>query len=510
MNIKKNGLINKKDYEGYIKKMGIGNNLLNITYEHKYKVLEPEYRIRNLEEIIEEQNKAYQGSNIYHYREVVTKKPQVDDPINNANLNIETNESILEKAKDIPADPNHRHNDECYLGTKHVHGSSCPKTYHPVAKTLIDSSTDYEYHRGCGGTLYYYAYLEQCNQCGAYFQYSQTGCSGNCGTFAWSNAGGCSCTGYYTYSCDKREGKYYDNNGKEVAASCGLMIVSLTPTHPNQTVYINDTILTTAVATYKDGSSKTLLCTTDFSAKNLGKDQTASLSYNYELGGNSYIKKCRVTVNVIPRNKRCSKDHIYNINEDGSDPGCPYCKAWLESLRIIYPNTSSIIITIGTSLQENGIRLLATYMDGHTEEVTSGYIDNLDTAYLGTMPVTIGYKGETVSLLVTTVPKTMKCEICEYEYNLYPDGTNPGCPRCIQKIPIFTGKVMEYERINYTDEILSTLYEKGQYNLNVDDIFSIQVTNKSSNLIRELLKKIFPSLSNRWIYISKSENILTK
>ena len=44
-------------------------------------------------------------------------------------------------------------------------------------------------------------------------------------------------------------------------------------------------------------------------------------------------------------------------------------------------------------------------MDGHTEEVTSGYIDNLDTAYLGTMPVTIGYKGETVSLLVTTVPK---------------------------------------------------------------------------------------------------------
>ena len=104
----------------------------------------------------------------------------------------------------------------------------------------------------------------------------------------------------------------------------------------------------------------------------------------------------------------------------------------------------------------------------------------------------------------------MKCEICEYEYNLYPDGTNPGCPRCIQKIPIFTGKVMEYERINYTDEILSTLYEKGQYNLNVDDIFSIQVTNKSSNLIRELLKKIFPSLSNRWIYISKSENILTK
>ena len=107
--------------------MGIGNNLLNITYEHKYKVLEPEYRIRNLEEIIEEQNKAYQGSNIYHYREVVTEKPQVDDPINNANLNIETNESILEKAKDIPADPNHRHNDECYLGTKHVHGSSCQK-----------------------------------------------------------------------------------------------------------------------------------------------------------------------------------------------------------------------------------------------------------------------------------------------------------------------------------------------------------------------------------------------
>lgn len=299
----------------------------------------------------------------------------------------------------------------------------------------------------------------------------------------------------------------YDEDG---TADCNLIIVSLVPTHPIQTVYINDPLITTAVATYKDGSSKTVVCTTDFTTSTIGKDKTVILTFNYVIDGVTHGKTCTITVSVIPRNKTCPKGHIYNVNPDGSDPGCPYCRAWIENLRVIYPVSSPIVITIGTTLIENGVKLLATYMDGHTEVVINGYIDNLDKHYLGTKPVTIGYKGASVTVLVTTVCATMICDICGYEYNLYPDGTNPGCPRCIQKIPVFTGNIMEYERINQTEEILEVLYNKGQYVFNLNDVFSINVNNKSSNIGRKFLRKVYPSLTDRWLSIERNEHIMSK
>ena len=102
------------------------------------------------------------------------------------------------------------------------------------------------------------------------------------------------------------------------------------------------------------------------------------------------------------------------------------------------------------------------------------------------------------------------CDICGYEYDLYPDGTNPGCPNCIQKIPVFTGNIMEYEHINHTEEILETLYDREEYILNIDDIFTVSVKNKTSNIARMLLRKIYPSISDRWFIINKSEYILKR
>ena len=156
------------------------------------------------------------------------------------------------------------------------------------------------------------------------------------------------------------------------------------------------------------------------------------LKYSYLINGVSYSKDCEIRVTTLPRHKTCSRGHAYNLNQDASDPGCPYCRQWVDHLSIIEPNTSPIVIVIGTRLQDNGVKLLVTYMDGHTELLTSGYIDNLDRAYLGTKPVTIGYKGATTTVLVTTVCDSMTCDVCGYEYKLYPDGSNPGCPKCIR------------------------------------------------------------------------------
>ncbi len=1042
-NIKNSGILTLDDYERYMESMGTGGNLFNIDYEHRYNILEPEYRFKTLEEILEEQNKAYEGSNDYHYREVETEIPHVDDPINNGNLNTETNESVLAKAVNTPADPNHVHGPECYAGHRHsgdtmfththTHNNSCrpwevtrwahftcnncgkkgvsflaawywdeaangPKfaeSITPVcgscnSTSLRDMTYKSNYLYSCGydgidldkdgytdivGNENAYPYKKPFPQdtnratyisgCYTYHktkymdfnlnddtsirrafstlmntdnfqgyckipEYITLGISTDAylrdadiedrpdlcrvvyqayvagnkqirfkfssyaytdSSFRWVNGtdnpgfpADISVAQLKSYNSNTpainnwfktffRRDYYNVNNGdisfhlhwmdrrwngneymswledktvyldtcdfdhsmgadkwihtcgleEDNTIACNHIIVSLTPTHSKQTVYTNDPLITTAEAVYQDGSKKTVVCTTDFSTSTNGNNKTATLTYqniiksnkaslvatngidiyhsrngetwnkvysgtssdsieeitygndmfiattrnssiflsqdgiswqklivnisgqnmalpkityvngyfyalafpfsssrtcfilrssngtdwkeeqtlysyadrvpagigysidkgsqtaylyavtdifymeykinsdgslqtpsspvsiniisgfhqvgnnivlnNYIQGENRYhariiskngtyyynntlmeclqygngiilhvdgtnvkksttlpdftvvnnhnlgipkngrsnmiyfgdrfvfsgrngndfriysspdgiawtsavtpvmftkiacnaeggsgeitggtseiiqTKTCTVTVNVIPRNKVCHKGHTYNLNDDGSDPGCPYCRAWVESLRVIHPATLPIVITIGTTLQDNGVTLLATYMDGHTEEVSSGYADNLDKGYLGTKPVTIGYKGASVTVMVTTIRATMICDICGYEYSLYPDGTTPGCPRCIQKIPVFTGNIMVYEHINHTEEILKELYDKGRYRFNLEDVFNISVTNKSSNIARKLLRKVYPSLTDRWFTVNKSEHVMSK
>ncbi len=539
--IKNNGIITVGDYEKYMERMGVGDNLFDFSYEHRYMIIEPEYRYKTLEEIISDQNSAYNGSNDYHYREVETERPPVDDPVSDENLNKETNESIMEKSIDTPADPNHVHGDNCYYGTKHIHTGnsksgggcygqytteSCKRTayYSSHFDNTNTFSCNQEYvgdyvrcpgtvtyrsrnaHYDCGDghrhTITIYS-IYTCSYCGTYQSYIRSG--------GMPSSIECSQTVKgYKLNCGKTEGKYYDENGNETEPICDQIVSNITATHPEQTVYQDDPIITTARAVYLDGSERTVICTTDLTTDKIGSDIIGVLTYTYEVNGELHSKTCNIKVTIIPKNKTCPRGHVYNLSGDGSDPGCPYCSAWIESLKIIIPNTLPIIITIGTSLQDIGLVLQATYMDGHTEDVTSGYVDNLDKGYLGTMQVTIGYKGAYITVPVITVCATMICNICGYEYNLYPDGTNPGCPRCMQRIPVFTGDVIKYEHINNTEDILNKLYEKGQYSFNINDTFSVTVINKSSSLARMLLGKIYPSLSNRWFMINKSENIMSK
>lgn len=724
--VKRSGVLTLDDYEHYMERMGTGNALFNISLEHRYKIYEPEYRFKTLEEIFEDQNNTYTGSNDYHYREIITERLPVEDPINDGNLNSETNESVLSNAVDTPSDPNHVHDENCYSGHKHIgspafmhvhkHGYNCVEFedcrylsftcgqcghketwvlaawYWDEASKSVrlshsnnpfctkcesrdnrDSSYSSSYSYSCGynidlnkdglydavgyGQSYEYirsnapsdlasgTYVSGCytyhktknmefdiyndssiksafwkmmytdrfvgyckipeyiifgistdrflaeeanisstpNVCQV--QYRTYKHSNGSIRFSfqsyWRNGYSPSTdnpgfpqdisvsqlilyddityinnlfkqifnvdyydsyygkvsrhlqwfkrqwnsNGYYSWYEDKTQylnicdfdhslevDKWLTTCGLEEddTINCDSIIVSLTPTHTTQTVYINDPLITTAIATYKDGSKKTVLCTTSFSTSVIGKNQTVTLEYNYLIIEMAYRKTCDIEVTIIPRNKVCSKGHTYNLNIDGTDPGCPYCREWVESLWVINPTTSPIVITIGTSLQDNNVKLLATYMDGHTEEVSSGYIDNLDTAYLGTKPVTIGYKGASVTALVTTICATMICDICGYEYNLYPDGTNPGCPRCIQKIPVFTGNIMTYEHINHTEEILDMLYRKTRYIFNVDDVFSIRVTNRSSTIARKVLGRVYPSLTDKWLDIEKKEHVMTK
>ncbi len=283
--------------------------------------------------------------------------------------------------------------------------------------------------------------------------------------------------------------------------ACNQIVASITPTNPTQAVFTGEELITTARATYMDGSTGVILCTTHFRTENTVKNEDVTITYTNIKGS---ILTAHLTVTVVPRTKICKNCHTYNLKPDGTDPGCPFCKAYVDSIRVQYPTTSIMTITIGTTLQENGLILLVRYMDGRTETIDNGYVDNLDKSYKGTKLVTIGYKGAITSIMVTTVCKKMTCDICGYLYDLNPNGSNPGCPMCISKTPVFAGNILEYESIDYTEEILEDLYMDGIYLLRNEDTFSVTLTNRSSTLTRNLLKIVYHALPDRWLFLRDS------
>ncbi len=290
--------------------------------------------------------------------------------------------------------------------------------------------------------------------------------------------------------------KWYTICGQEENATfaCGQLIQSLTPTHPVQTVLTGDPLITTALATYRDGSTKTVACTTAFSTSSITQDQEVTLTYDYMINGSQYHSECTITVTVIPRTKVCTNDHTYNLDEDGSDPGCPYCRNWLRSLAVFAPSGGTLTMyrSENGSLETEGVGLIAIYLDGHTEYVYNGYVDNLDPDYVGTQTVTIGYKGLTTTLTVQVRRNRKQCEVCGLYYDLYMDDTDPGCPYCKAKVPVFTGNIMKYTAATYDNEILTELYEgSGTYYFLRGDVFTVTAVSQEGKASRSIFGRLF-------------------
>lgn len=283
-------------------------------------------------------------------------------------------------------------------------------------------------------------------------------------------------------------------NPQDMTPDCDKVVKSITATHPNQTVYTNEPLITTVVVIYADGSTKTVVGNTSFSTANPVSNQTVTITYQYTIDGVTMTKECNITVTVIRRTKTCPNGHTYNFNSDGSDPGCPYCKNWLSNLTLYYP--SGGVLNMGRdpegSLEALGVSLFATYLDGHTEIVTHGYVDNLDPDYVGTQFVTIGYKGLTTTLQVNVLRNKKQCDICGLYYNLYLDNGDPGCPYCKANVPIFTGNVMKYKKAFYKEEIYHELYEgSGIYYFRRGDVFQVKTVSKNNMKIMNLFAKLF-------------------
>ncbi|MGB4658235.1 MAG: hypothetical protein WBI07_03525, partial [Mobilitalea sp.] len=292
---------------------------------------------------------------------------------------------------------------------------------------------------------------------------------------------------------------------EDATVICERKVVSMVPTKIIQAVYVNEALITTAVVTYQNGSSETVICNTSFSTSVPVKNQPVTINYT-DITGKTIIST--LTVTVVPRTMTCTNGHIYNLNNDGTDPGCLYCKSYVRTLSIEYPLSGNITIYRGTTLTDNDVTIRAIYMDGHIEFLTSEYVDNLDKFYVGTQTVTISYKGKYLSLTVNTRRNMMLCSICRRYYELYPDDSDPGCPYCAARTPIFTGNVLEYNSKTYAKEILKELYEgSGIYYFALNDHLSIKIESSKGSFGSRLVSFLFKGFNEKNIHITDGRYI---
>ncbi len=556
-NVAAQGYISKNMYERYLDQLDNSGKFYNISLTHQQLVHEPEYIIRTSSQVIEEDEDIWEGVNEYNEEDVHTDPPHIEDPIGSTdNLNTETNESILEKSIDNPADPNHQHDDACYSGEMHIHSPSGGDCYgwsshnhtEPACYTYVyhehstscrhshsascytsfscngsavyshsgpgnagsricpdcgknhhDSTSDFYICADCGAGMGRVTHRPSIYCCGNMLKRSEPTSDSSyslcnarkqiltCQLNTMDNYCGktrdtieektlhCTRTGSYSLKCGKSQGAYY-NGDTRVYKACDQIVTNIIPTHPNQTIYINDQLITTVRAIYVDGSEKTVVADTTYSTSNIVDNKSVILSYTLIVDGVTIRKTTTINISVIPRTNLCGNGHTYNINSDGSYFACPYCAGLLKSLSIEEPYDGKLTMyrDASASLQDKGLVLVAEYLDGHMEYVYSGYEDNLLATYVGVQTVTIGYKGLYTSLDVEILRNRRKCDLCALYYDLYIDDRDPGCPYCRAKVPIFTGHVMEYYKETHKEEILNNLYTgEGKYYFNRGDRFEV-------------------------------------
>ena len=119
----------------------------------------------------------------------------------------------------------------------------------------------------------------------------------------------------------------------------------------------------------------------------------------------------------------------YELNEDGSNPGCPHCA---EQVVSITASPTEVRVRYGESLS---IQVMATYQDGHSARITD-YTTNFDNHQEGMQIVSIYHKGFSTTITVEVIRHMEICPICNQTYD--PIEQPVGCPECRKALISFT------------------------------------------------------------------------
>ncbi|NLK27895.1 MAG: hypothetical protein GX306_06085 [Clostridiales bacterium] len=244
-------------------------------------------------------------------------------------------------------------------------------------------------------------------------------------------------------------GTRYQLDHKDIDRGCPVCSSTLTgiTVAPNS-VRVNrgDPLPISVHATYQNGGRALVIdWSSDYDPMKAGF-QYVCISY---LGYKAYI-----TVEVVETTKTCPIcSHIYPLNPDGSDPGCPYCSKLVESISV---NPNHVTIQMH---QPFDVTVIAKFKDGHTEVVT-GWTTNFVPEKAGTFEAMIYYQSASCPITITVIGDSLDyCEYCglEYDGSQYPEG----CPVCsnmiigiIASLRNKSGKVIKGSDLDLEIEVL--------------------------------------------------------
>ena len=98
---------------------------------------------------------------------------------------------------------------------------------------------------------------------------------------------------------------------------CKQVVTSMAATSPTQTVKQGDSIVTTAMATYLDGSTGVVNCNSNFNTNQVGT-QTVTLTYNGLVGDakTTGTRTCTITVSVTPKHTHTNNCYAGHRHSD--------------------------------------------------------------------------------------------------------------------------------------------------------------------------------------------------
>lgn len=191
---------------------------------------------------------------------------------------------------------------------------------------------------------------------------------------------------------------------------CDRVVTSITPTNPSQTVKKGETIITTATATYLDGHTEVVNCTSNYDPNVVG-NQIVTLTYTGLVGNAKATgtRTCTIRVMVLPARNLMSITALpeYQTKQRYSMPS---------------------------------FTVRANYDDGTSKVLSSSEYSMLgfNGTNIGLQSVVVIYteggvtKSATVNVKVTALMKG--CPRCNQTYEFNPDDTDPGCPYCSELI----------------------------------------------------------------------------
>jgi Zn finger protein HypA/HybF involved in hydrogenase expression len=211
-------------------------------------------------------------------------------------------------------------------------------------------------------------------------------------------------------------GYYLDNNDKDPGCPyCKSTIVSISASPDSIVLNKGKPLNITVEATYRNGSRSIVTgWTSNYDPSQVGI-QDVSISYQ------TFTANIRVEVkNQLKTCSICSQE--YELNNDGTDPGCPVCKKTVISI-----DASPKVLTINKH-QTLPITVKATYKDGHTETIND-WASNLMADTAGIYEVMILYQNVMDIITVTVMEDgQIECPYCGLKY-LFNDSPK-GCPSC--------------------------------------------------------------------------------